>query len=221
MTIDKSTFQFLKDLKENNNRDWFNENKSDYLQTKINVEEWLQELIHVFGRTDKDLVGIQAKKSIMRIYRDVRFSKNKDPYKKNFGIWLCKEGRNGNFPGYYMHLEPGNNFIAGGYWMPIPEHLKMIRQEIDYNLEEFLSTFQNKKAKKYFTDIDEGDKLILAPKGFPKDHPGIEYLKLKSFTLSVKLNQTEILGKDSIKKVAEVWEAMLPFNRFLERAIST
>ena len=220
MIINQSTFQFLKDLKDNNNRDWFNENKSRYIVAKENVEAWLVELIQKFSARDKEIAGIEAKKSIMRIYRDVRFSKNKDPYKNNFGIWVSKDGRNGNYPGYYLHLAPGNCFVAGGYWMPIPEHLKMIRQEIDYAQKEFLSTFNNKKTKAYFDGIDENDKLILAPKGFPKDHPAIEYLKLKSFTLTHKFKDSELLAKDSVMNVLEAWDALTPLNRFLQGAIA-
>lgn len=217
--LQKSTLTFLKDLKENNDRDWFTAHKERYEHAREDVLAFLDSLIAKASAFDNELLGSDPKKSLMRIYRDVRFSKDKSPYKTNFGIWLSGAGKNGNYPGYYLHIQPGNSFVAGGYWMPDPEHIKNIRQEIDYNFAELQSILKSAKFKKYFEGLDDGEKLANAPKGYPKDHPALDFLRMKSFTLSYKLNDKQLLDKTAEKEIIEAWKAMLPFNRYLQKAI--
>src|SRR5690606_13114364 len=132
----KSTFSFLKELKKNNNRDWFSLHKDFYEQAKSDAVQFLDQILRKSVRFEPLLKGVHAEKCIMRIYRDVRFSKNKDPYKTNFGLPFPGKNAGMEKGGYYLHIEPGASFVGGGYWMPDPEDLKKIRQEIDYNPKE-------------------------------------------------------------------------------------
>lgn len=218
--LQKSTLKFLKDLKANNNRDWFMANKQVYEAAHADALQLIDKLIAAAGKFDEGIKGLDPKKCIMRIYRDIRFSKDKTPYKTNFGIWLSAKGKNADYPGYYLHIQPGNSFIAGGYWMPPPDHLKAIRQEIDYNQEEFQGILKERNFKKYFDGIDSEEKLSTTPKGYAKDHPAIEFLKMKSFTVSSFLEDKQLTDQELVDHIAKAWKALMPVNRFLQRAIS-
>lgn len=217
--IQASTLKFLKDLKKNNNRDWFMDNKSAYESAKEDVAQFMQKVIDESAKFDTALKGLDASKCIMRIYRDVRFSKDKSPYKLNFGIAFSSRGKGVEGPGYYMHIQPGESFFGGGHWMPNADHLKMIRQEIDYNSKEFKKIVESGSFKKTFGGLSEEDKLKTAPKDYPKDHPEIEYLKLKSFTAFVSFSDAELMEKNAAKKVVDACKAMHPFIIFLQTAI--
>ncbi|MCO4293463.1 DUF2461 domain-containing protein [Solitalea sp. MAHUQ-68] len=219
--LKQTTFDFLKELADNNNREWFTENKKRYDAAKQDVEVFVDKVLAELAKIDVAVADINAKQCVMRIYRDVRFSKDKSPYKKNFGIVVSPMGKGVNGPCYYLHIEPGTCFAAGGYWMPEAEHIKSIRQEIDYNTEDFKSIIEAKTFKQLFNKLDEEGKLKTAPKGYPADHPEIELLKLKSFTVSNQLDQKELLGKNAIGKVLEVWKEVYPFNQFLINAIAS
>ena len=156
----------------------------------------------------------------MRIYRDVRFSKDKSPYKTNFGIGISANGRKVNEPGYYVHIQPKQNFLGGGYWMPEAEHLKSIRQEIDYNFKDFESVVKEKKFVQFFNTLDESEKLKTLPKGYTADNEAIEYLKLKSFVASTKLSEAEMQNPKLVGLLAERFTTMQPFISFLHSAIS-
>lgn len=217
--INKSTLKFLSDLKKNNNREWFADHKNEYDAAKENVVSLVEEVLKHLSKTIPAFKEVNASKSIMRIYRDVRFSKNKDPYKLNFGIPLSTKAKGVDAPGFYLHIQPGECFVGGGYWMPQADALKMIRQEIDYNAAEFKKIINSKSFKKYFDGLSEEDKLKTAPKDYPKDHPEIEFLKLKSFTVYHSISDAEIQDKAVAKKIADVIIAMQPFVSFLESAI--
>ena len=163
---------------------------------------------------------MNPRKAAFRIYRDVRFSKDKRPYKTNMGAGFSAHGKMEQEPGYYLHIEPGKSFIAGGLYMPSPENLAKIRQEIDYNAERFLKILNNKKFKSYFKGLEEWDKLKTMPKGYAKDHPHIELLKNKSFVVSHKFSDSEVTNKNFRKKVAEACKLMKPMNDYLLEAIS-
>ncbi|POY35648.1 TIGR02453 family protein [Solitalea longa] len=219
--LQQTTFDFLKELAENNNRDWFMENKKRYDMAKQNVEDFVDAVLVKLAEIDPAVSGIKAKQCVMRIYRDVRFSKDKLPYKKNFGIVVSSMGKGVNGPCYYLHIEPATCFAAGGYWMPEAEHIKAIRQEIDYNTHDFKVIIEAKAFKQYFNKLDEEGKLKTAPKGYPADHPEIELLKLKSFTVSNELDQKALLGKNAVEQVVNVWKEVYPFNQFLFNAIGS
>jgi len=217
------TLKFLDDLKKNNNREWFHENKERYENykkeyTKL-IENFLEEMIPM----DESLRHLEPKNCSFRIARDIRFSKDKTPYKTHMGIWLSGGTKNTNLPGYYIHIEEGKSFIGGGVWWPDAVDLKKIRKEIAYFHEDLQEILENKNFKKEFGDFERNDSNSLknAPKDYEKDHEAIEFLKLKSFTAVQKLDDVLLKDKDFVKKVSKKLIALKPLNDFLERALTT
>lgn len=211
---------FLKAIAKNNNREWFEKNKPKYLQAKTLFDDFVEAFHKELLKFDESLSGLNPRKLAFRIYRDVRFSKDKRPYKVNMGAGLSAHGKMDQEPGYYIHIEPGKSFIAGGFYMPNPENLTKIRQEIDYNTKVFLKILNDKKFKKYFSGLDVFDKLKTAPKGYPKDHPHIDLLKNKSFVVSHYFTDKQVQDKKFVKTAAEVAKAMKPLNDFLKSAVA-
>ena len=218
--LQKSTFDFLKALKKNNNKDWFDRNKERYLAARQNVEEFLDNVIGEVSSFDKSLKGVRAKDCMFRIYRDVRFSKDKRPYKTNMGASINPGGRKMEVAGYYIHLEPGESGVAGGRWMPSLEHLKKIRQEIDYNGKELRKILAEKNFKRYFGELDDTYSLSRPPKGYDKDHPDIGLLRLTSHIVWHPYKDSEALSKNFHKELAKAARAMKPLLEFLNTAIS-
>ncbi|QXU40677.1 DUF2461 domain-containing protein [Pedobacter sp. D749] len=217
--LKKETLNFIKDVAENNNREWFAANKDVYEAAKVDVLELVAKLIPELAKVDP-LLSAEAdpKKSLLRIYRDVRFSKNKDPYKNNFGIWFSAKSKGGNEPGYYLHIQPGKSFIAGGYWMPEASHLKLIRQEIDYNIGDFKEIINGKDFKKNFK-LGVDNALKNAPKGYDPADPNIEFLKLKSFEATTKIDDEEFLKPNLVNKLISSFKTVQPLVAFLRNAI--
>lgn len=220
MIIEKSTFDFLKALKKNNNREWFAKNKDKYELAKQNFEDLATELITQIAKFDKRVDGLDTKKSIFRIYRDVRFSKNKDPYKGNLSAAINIGGRKGEGFGYYVQVGPGVSFMGGGAWMPEGDKLKKIRQEMDYNMADFKKIIGDKKFKKFFGELMQDHKLVNPPKGYDKMHPEIELLKLNSFVAGIDMHDKYVLDKAFLKNCVEGYKLLMPFNDFLNTAIS-
>ncbi|MBL7697182.1 MAG: DUF2461 domain-containing protein [Chitinophagaceae bacterium] len=219
--IVSGTLQFLKNLKKNNRKEWFDKNRSKFDEAKKNVEETTAEIIKRFSKTDESLAHLLPKDCMFRINRDVRFSKNKSPYKTNMGVYFSKGGKKGIQAGYYFHIEPGAAFVAGGLWMPMPQELKKVRQEIDYNWDEFFKIVNEKNFKKMFGQLDRSDEYVLSrpPKGYDDDNPAIEYLKLKSLIATRKIPDSELSGKDVVKNVVGYFGKMKPFIDFINRAV--
>jgi uncharacterized protein (TIGR02453 family) len=212
--------KFLKDLSKNNNRDWFEKNKPRYTAAKESFEDFVAVLLDDLIEFDDSLAGLNPKKLTFRIYRDVRFSKDKRPYKTNFGAAFSPTGKGMGKPGYYLHLEPGNkSFVAGGLFQPEPDVLSKVRQEIDYNGDALKKIFSDKKFKSLYADFWDEDKLKKAPKGYEKDHAYVEWLKLKSFIVTHAISDKEILDKKVNKKVAEMFKRVKPLNDFLRGAL--
>lgn len=211
--------KFLKDLSKHNDREWFEKNKHRYLAAKETLEQLIAEVLKELARFDGALGNLEPKKLIFRIYRDVRFSKDKRPYKTNMGAGFSPNGKLVEEPGYYLHIEPGKSFVAGGIYMPNAENLSKIRQEIDYNADAFNKIANAKKFRSLFKSFDDSDKLKTAPKGYPKDHPMIEVLKLKSIIVSKDLSDKEVLDKKLPKKVAEYCREIKPLNDFIKNAL--
>lgn len=212
--ISTKTFDFLKKLTKNNNREWFNENKNLYTDSQENVITFLEELVKEMSGFDQELAKIDAKKALFRIYRDTRFSKDKIPYKTNFGASLGM-GKGSQKGGYYLHLEPGKSFLAGGVYMPESSVLKEIRKEISLYGDEFAKIINNKDFKKHFTELDPTDKLKKVPQGFEKEDPMGDYLKLKNFIVVYKIDDETVLDKNAVKEMAKIFKLMKPFNDFL------
>ncbi|MDQ1163079.1 uncharacterized protein (TIGR02453 family) [Chryseobacterium sp. SORGH_AS 447] len=213
-TLSPEVFGFLKTLNTNNNREWFTEHKNLYVESQQNVIAFLEDLINEMAGFDEDLAKIDAKKALFRIYRDTRFSKDKIPYKTNFGASLGM-GKGSQKGGYYLHLEPGKSFIAGGIYMPEASVLKELRKEISLYAEDFLAVINNQEFKKHFPELDQDDKLKKVPQGFEKEDPMAEYLKLKNFIVVYNLKDEEVLDKNAVKKLTGIFKLMKPLNDFL------
>ena len=220
--IQAQTVQFLSALKENNNKPWFDTNRKTYETAKKNFAEVVQELIKSIEIFDKDIeeAQLEAKNCTFRINRDVRFSKNKDPYKTNFGASFNKGGKKANSAGYYLQIDSNQCFMAGGIWMPEPDYLRKIRVEIDYNFDEFKNILKADAFKNTFTNgLDRESSTVRPPKGYDETNPAIELIKLKSFTASSVIDSKEILKPNFTDTVLAGFEAMKPFIAFLNRAI--
>lgn len=218
--IKPETLAFLSAVAANNNREWFALNKELYETAKADVIRLVEELIPILATVDPQFpLETQAKKCVMRIYRDVRFSKNKDPYKNNFGISFSVKNANGNGPEFYLHLQPGKSFFAGGYWMPEASLLKKIREEIDYNTSEFLEIIEAKSFTDQFK-LSTDDTLKKAPKGYDPEHPHIGLLKLKSFIAVLPLTDQELLKSTLVNHLKKAFTGIYPFVRFLRGAIA-
>lgn len=213
--------KFLKDIAKNNDRVWFEKHKPRYLEAKQGFEDFVGELLKEMIKFDEGLAGLDPKKLPFRIYRDVRFSKDKRPYKTNMGAGFSPNGKLVQEPGYYIHIEPGNkSFVAGGIYMPDKDLLAKVRQEIDYNADKLLKILNNKSFKKVFKELDDFDKLKTMPKGYPADHPHIEFLKHKSFIVTHPFTDKEVIDKKFLKVVASSAKLIKPLNDFIREAVS-
>ena len=217
-TVNKETLNFLSTLEINNNREWFNENKHLYLEAKANVENVVNEIISEVAEFDQSVERLEAKNCIFRIYKDTRFSKDKTPYKNNLGASLVEKGpKTLNHAGYYIHLEPGKSFLAGGVYLTEPKNLKAIRTAISSDSEKFLKIL-NKKSFKDILEL-QGTKLVKVPQGFDKEDPMGDYLKFKQFTVFHPLSDADVLDQDFVMNTVKVLKEIYPFNRFLNEAI--
>ena len=217
--ISKQTLTFLRGLKKNNNKEWLDANRATYELCRAKYQVFVGEVLKGLKSIDKTLSELEAKKCMFRINRDIRFSKNKDPYKTNFGSYFSKGGKTIQCAGYYFHLEPGNSFIAGGYWMPPSPDLKKIRSEIDYCFEEFKQLTKVKSFRSAFNDLDREAVLSRPPQGYESDNPALAYLKLKSFTVTAAVSDEELLNKNLAKKAVSHFEAMKPLIHFINRSL--
>lgn len=216
--ITENILAYLQKLSANNNREWFHANKAEYDTVKIEFETLIDLLISGISGFDKDITGLTAKECIFRIFRDVRFSKNKLPCKTNFGGYIAKNGRKGGYAGYYFHIEPEKSFVAGGLWCPGSPRLKAVRTEIFENTQEFKKIIEKKSFQQRFGQI-EGEKLKMAPKGFPKDWSDIELLKFKSFNTVRYLKDSELMEDNFVETILKDFKTMYDFNHYLNIAL--
>lgn len=214
-----STLKFLKNLKSNNNKPWFDDHKTEYQQSKADFESIVQQIIDGLNKQDKTTVGLQVKDCVFRIYKDVRFSKDKTPYKSNMGASFAAGGKKSILAGYYFHLEPGgHSFAGGGLWMPPAPELKKVRQEIDYNFEEFERIISNKEFIKYYGKV-EGDALKTVPQGYHADNPAIAYLRLKSLVVTHAITDEACTQPALVREILKSFAIMQPFLNFLNRGL--
>ena len=221
--LQSSTIKFLKDLKKNNNRPWFEKNRKVYEEAKADFAKFIQAVIDQHGKKDTSIKSLVAKDCLFRINRDVRFSKDKSPYKSNFGASINKGGRKAeNSAGYYFHLEPGGSFAGGGIWMPMPDELKKVRQEIDYNFADFKKIIGSKKFKSVYGDLSKSAEYTLSrvPKGYEPENPAAEYLKLKSYVAMVKITDADLSSKMLVKKTIAAFEALQPLIEFINESMN-
>ncbi|MBS1732364.1 MAG: DUF2461 domain-containing protein [Bacteroidetes bacterium] len=218
--IQPSVLKFLKDLSRNNNKPWFDAHRKEYENAKTAFHDSLTKVIKGIAGFDKPIGLLQAKDCTFRINRDVRFSKNKDPYKNNMGGYFNKDGKKGRGAGYYMHVQPGESFIAGGIWMPEPDVLAKIRQEIDYNFDEWkkitgTASFRNNFPKAF----ESGEKLSRPPKGYEPDNPAIHFIKMKSYVITRSFSDKEITSAGFEQEVVKTFKVMKPVIDFINRSI--
>ena len=215
-----STLKFLKDLKKNNNKPWFEKNKTVYLDAKEDMDHFVEQVIEGFAKTDPEIASLHPKDCTYRIYRDVRFSQDKTPYKTHMGAYLNKGGKKTPTAGYYMHIEPGRNMAGGGLWMPQAPELNKVRQEIDYNFSEWTKILGDRNFKKAFADgLEKEDMLSRPPKGYDDENPAIEYLKLKSFIVTRTFTDAEVQSKTFLKEIIKTFTSMKDFIYFLNRGL--
>lgn len=215
----KKILEFLTDLSQNNNREWFAENKSAYLYVKNEMELLVENMISKISVFDVSISDQLSKKCLFRIYRDVRFSKNKIPYKINMGAVIVSGGRKTGKAGYYIHIEPDKSFLAGGVYLPEAKILKAIRQEIQYNTEEYKSIIGKKDFKQLFGEV-YGEKLKRPPKGFPAEFGDMELLKYKSYAIIHPFSDLELLQNSFLEDAVQVFKKMKAYNDFINRSFA-
>jgi uncharacterized protein (TIGR02453 family) len=218
-----ATLRFLKDLKKNNNKSWFDANRKAYEAAKTDFANFVDAVIEKHAKKDPSIIHLKAKDCMFRINRDVRFSKDKSPYKTNMGASINSGGKKSMTAGYYFHLQPGGeSFTGGGLYMAMPDQLKNIRQEIDYNWKEFQKIIGSKQFKTIYGDLYMGNdmKLVRPPKGYEAENPAIEYVKLKSWIGFHKLSDADLTSKDLLKKTTTSFEALKPLLDFLNEGLN-
>jgi uncharacterized protein (TIGR02453 family) len=219
--IHPSTLNFLRALKKNNNKEWFEANREKYYAAKINFEEFITILLEKMVLFDDDLKELSAKDCIFRINRDVRFSKDKTPYKVSRSASFNKGGKKSVNAGYYFHLQPGGqSFVGGGLWMPQPNELKKLRQEIDYCFPEFTKIINAAGFKKHYQELEKDEKqmLVNVPKGYDKENPAVVFLRMKSFVATKNISDTDILSENVINETIDSLKALMPLVKFINRA---
>lgn len=216
--MNNTILSFLNDLNQHNNREWFNENKKRYEEAKNEFEQFVEHLIPEILKFDPSIGSLTAKQTTFRIYRDIRFSKDKTPYKTYFGAFMALGGRKSEMAGYYLHLSADECFVGGGSHNPSSPNLKKIRSEIYYNYKEFNDILRTAKFKSTFGELS-GDRLSRPPVGFPKDFEGIETLKYKSFTVFQTVGEKEITSTEFGKQVISIFKTMSPLVKFLNRGV--
>lgn len=217
-SVPTSAFEFLKLLKKNNNRDWFNAHKERYLKELEYIEHFANDLLHEMNKHDV-IETPNGKKSLHRIYRDIRFSKDKTPYNTHWGggFKRATKKRRGS---YYFHLQPGNTFIAGGFWGPETADLKRIRDEFAFDDASFRKILKNKSFVTHFGKL-EGEQIKTSPKGFDNNHPAIDLLRYKQFLLIKRFSDKEVLDSSFIKKINESFRHMRPFLDYMSETLTT
>ena len=214
----EKVLEFLTDLSANNNREWYNANKKRYEESREKILFLTDVVINEIRKFDSEIPPLSPKDCVFRIFRDVRFSNDKRPYKTNFGAFIAKGGRKSMYAGYYFHIDPTGSFAGGGVYMPQAEPLKAIRNYMAENGAEFLEIINNKNFKKIYPVMYD-DKLKTVPKGFPKEHEYIELLKYKSFVFSSEITNSEISSDDLIYKIVDSFRELYPVNRFLNESL--
>jgi uncharacterized protein (TIGR02453 family) len=217
-----STLKFLRDLKKNNNKPWFDAHRNQYEEAKGDFENFIGSVLDKLGKKDDTIRDLKPKQCTFRINRDIRFSKDKTPYKTGLGASIDRGGKKSIFAGYYIHLEPGKSFIGGGLWMPMPIEMKKVRQEIDYCFDEFQKIIGSKKFKSVYGELHRGEDISLSkvPQGFEKDNPAAEYLKLKSWLAMKNISDAELTSKELLKKTLDAFETLQPLLTFINRAMA-
>jgi len=219
----RENLAFLDALKENNHRDWFQSQKKAYELYKKNYHLLIEQILNHLAPLDESLQNLSVKNCTFRINRDIRFSKDKSPYKTHMSIWFPCLLNTKNTPGYYVHLDSKQSFIAGGIYCPEAHDLKKIRTEIAFFYEDLNLIIEEKSFKKEYNDLDRNPEQMLktAPKDFEKNHVAIDLLRLKSYTATQNIDQKLLTDPQCSKIIAEKLSVLKPLNSFLLRALDT
>jgi uncharacterized protein (TIGR02453 family) len=215
--IKKDSIDFLTDLSKNNNRDCFNQNKDRYIEAHDNIIAFADALLAEMNKHDQ-IETASGKKSIFRIYKDVRFSKDKTPYNTHWS-GTFKRATKKLRGGYYFRIEPGNSFLAGGFWGPDLNDIRRIRQDIDLNYHAWRNLLSNKTLVETFGKMI-GEQLASAPRGYTKDHPAIDLLRYKQFLFKYQFTDDEVCSQDFLNNVNEVFKKMRPFFDFMSEVLT-
>jgi uncharacterized protein (TIGR02453 family) len=211
---------FLSALSENNNREWFTENKKWFDKCKKEFDQLSTALISKIAEFDDDIKNVEASECVFRIYRDVRFSHDKTPYKTHFGVFVASAGgRKSQRGGYYLHLDPAGCFVGAGVWCPQPNLLKALRKSVYDNIDELNEIRFEKNFASKFQKFFEEDKLKTVPAGFPKDFAEAELLKLKHYLVEYKFDAALLDSDDFVNEISEIFKIAYPFNKFLNYTV--
>lgn len=213
----ETIIKFLSELEQNNDREWFHAHKKEYQASRERFFTLIEEIIDKIKNRDIRLQDLSAKETVFRINRDVRFSKDKSPYKTHFGAYMAAGGRKSTNAGYYLHIEPNEAFLGAGVYQPAKEELNVIRQEILYQAEKYSSTLKQLEKKGF--SMMERDKLKTGPNGFNKDSPHIELIKYKHYILSRNITGKELKSSDFADTVSNYFNQLFPYTDFLNTAM--
>lgn len=216
----KDLLLFLDQLADNNQKEWMDANREWYQQVRSSFLGTVSDLLAGLSEMEPELAMLSPKDCVFRPNRDIRFSANKQPYKTNMAAYFAVGGKKSELPGYYIHIEPGKSFLAGGVYTPNSEMLKKIRQEIDYSGDELDHIINKKEFREAFGEIG-GERLKTAPRGYPQDHPFIHYLRLKSFVANQGISDEQLINETYLAKALEGFLLIKPFNDFFSRAMAT
>lgn len=219
--LQNTTLSFLVELPQNNNKEWFDANRSRYTKAKADVEQLAEQIIHHLGKYDPTISFLTAKGCMFRINRDVRFSADKSPYKTNMGFWMSRGGKKAPTAGYYVHIEPnGKSFIAAGIYMPMPPDLKKVRTEILYGFDDLLQILDNKAFAATWGKLDEneGMKTSRVPQGFDATHPSAEFLKFKSYIVTKPISDADWQKAEIVDNIVAALSQAIPLVDFINRA---
>jgi len=218
--MDSLLFDFLRDLKANNDREWFQANKDRYNQSRLLFESFINDLIPLIRTIDPLVDMVTAKDCVFRIYRDVRFSGDKSPYKTNMGAYIARGGKSSLMAGYYVHFEPGASMLAGGLYMPPAETLKKIREEIYYQAEDLKKIIDSKEFTDCFGKLDDPGKMKNPPKGYSRDFPDIELLKFRSYAAMHPVPDRVAMSEDYLNYSVKVFRTLYPLNEYFNRMLT-
>jgi len=216
--IRKSGFDFLQALKKNNHRDWFNAHKDRYQLEQEQLELFAEGLLRELNKHD-EIETPSGKKSLHRIYRDIRFSKDKTPFKTNWSGNFKRAGKHRR-GGYYFHLEPGNSYLAGGFWGPNPQDLKRVRDEIAFDATPLRKILKSKNFITTFGSL-KGEQVKTAPKGFDAAHEAIDLLRYKQFLLIKHFSDKEVLSDQFLTLASQTYKNMSPFYDYMSEVLTT
>ena len=214
----QEVLNFLSELRTNNNKEWFDQNRDRYEESRKKVLFLTELVIHEVSKFDPEIGTLTAKDCVFRIFRDVRFSHDKTPYKINMGSFIARGGRKSMGAGYYLHIEPGGSFVGGGSYCPPADSLKALRTEIFDHPDEFKKLIYSDSFRRTYPEMYD-DKLKTPPKGFPKDFPDIDLLKYKSYAFTSRIDDSVVAGDAYVGKIIDAFKELAPVNRFLNTAI--